>query len=141
MRAPAREPGGPVFWVALVAGWALVAFGVWTVFDRAGATHPSSFAAWLVGLAVVHDLLVAPAISAVASTVGPRLSARARGSVFAAAIVSVSLVLVSLPPLLGTPADNESLLPRNYVAGLAIALALVWAATIVWVVARRRRRA
>jgi hypothetical protein len=116
-----------------------VGFGVWTVFDRAGATHPGSFAAWLLGLVAVHDLIVAPAVSAAAAALGPRLPPRVRGAVFAAAIVSVSLVLVSLPPLLGATAGNDSLLPRNYAAGLAIALGSVWFVTILWVVARRRR--
>jgi hypothetical protein len=59
-----------------------------------------------------------------------------------AAIVSGILALVSLPPLLGDPADNPSLLPRNYVAGLVVALVAVWGATATWIVvsvARRRR--
>jgi hypothetical protein len=51
-------------------------------------------------------------------------------------------VLVSLPPLLGNPAGNETLLPRNYPAGIAIALGVVWvvAAGAIGVGLRRARR-
>ena len=133
------EPHGWVFWCAFVVGWALIAFGVWTVLDRAGSTHPLGFGAWLVGLTLAHDLILAPAISAVAVLLVPRLPPRLRSVVLVAAIVSSVLVLLSLPPLLGDPADNESLLPRNYVAGLALAIAVTWTVAGVWFLAARSR--
>jgi hypothetical protein len=133
------EPHGWVFWGAFVVGWALIAFGVWTVLGRAGSTHPLSFGAWFVGLTLAHDLVLAPAISAAALLLVPRLPIQLRGFVLVAAIVSSVLVLLSLPPLLGDPADNESLLPRNYVAGLAVAIAVTWAVAGVWFLAARPR--
>jgi hypothetical protein len=43
--------------------------------------------------------------------------------------------------LLGDPADNPSILPRNYVAGVAVAIAATWAVAGVWfLVARSRGR-
>jgi hypothetical protein len=137
-----EDPGGPLFWCSLVVGWTSIGFGIWTLFARAGATRPAGFAAWFVGLAVAHDLVLAPAVSIVATWLVPRVPRRVRGPVLGAAIVSGILALVSLPPLLGDPADNPSLLPRNYVAGLIVALAVVWGATATWIVvsvARRRR--
>jgi hypothetical protein len=94
--------------------------------QRAGAIHPAEFGAWFVVLLLVHDLIVAPALSALAAWTGPRTSPRVRGAVVAAAIASGALVLVTLPPLLGNPAGNDTLLPRNYAAGIAIALGVVW---------------
>jgi hypothetical protein len=134
------EPHGWVFRVSLVIGWALIAFGVWKVLDRAGSTHPIGFGAWFLGLTLVHDLLVAPAVSAAAVLLVPRLPPRVRGVVLVAAIVSAVLVLLSLPPLLGDPADNESLLPRNYLAGLAVAIGVTWAVAGVWFLAASARR-
>ncbi len=143
MSRPAAGEHGPAFWVGLVLGWPLIGFGVWTLFRRSGATDPPNFSALFLGLALVHDLVLAPLVSALAVWVGPRLPARARAPVAVAAIVSGALVLISLPPLLsdGVP-DNPSLLPRNYPFGLLVALAAVWAVTgaAVAIVRLRGRR-
>jgi hypothetical protein len=103
-----------------------MAFGGWVVVQRSGAIHPAEFGAWFVALILVHDLVVAPILSALAAWIGPRVSPVARGAVIAAAVASGALVLLSLPPLLGNPAGNETLLPRNYAAGIAVALGVVW---------------
>jgi hypothetical protein len=121
-------------------GWAGITFGLWTVVDRAGSIHPVSFGAWLVGLTLVHDIVVAPLVSAAAVVFVPRLPPRLRGGVIVAAIVSASLVLVSLPPLLGNPAGNQTILVRNYGAGLALAIVATWALTGLWLLARGLRK-
>lgn len=121
---------GPAFWIGLAVGWSVTAFGLWTLFRRAGATDPLNFGTLFVGLALVHDLVFAPLVTAFATWFVPRLPERARPVVVGAAIVSGTLALVSLPPTLGERLpDNPSLLPRNYPLGLAIALAAVWTAT------------
>ena len=131
------ERRGWLFWGSAAVGWAIVAFGVWTLLQRAGSTKPLNFAVLFIGLAVVHDLLFAPAVSLVGRVAGPHLSAAIRTIVFVAAVVSGSLALVALPPLLGDPADNATLLPRNYTAGLLISLAVVWATAGIVIAVRR----
>jgi hypothetical protein len=133
------DPRGWLFWGSFFIGWAVIGFGMWTLFVRANATHPLGFGAWFVGLTVAHDLLIAPAISAVAVVLVPRVPANLRGGIIAAVIVSAVLVLLSLFPLLGDPADNASILPRNYAAGLAIAIAATWAIAAIWIVASLAR--
>jgi len=133
------EPRGRLFWIALVAGWAVMGFGVWTVFDRAGSVHPLRFGIWLAGLTLVHDLVVAPVLSAVAIWLVPRLPPRRRGVLLGATMVSGALVLVSLPALLGDPAGNGTILPRNYVGGLAISIAVTWAIAVLWIGVSRVR--
>jgi hypothetical protein len=117
----------------------MIGFGVWTAFVRSGAVHPLSLGAWIVGLALVHDLLVAPAISAAAVVLVPRLPRRDRAVVLGAVVVSAVLVLLSLPPLLGDPAGNDTILVRNYPAGLAAAIIVTWSLAAIWVVAARAR--
>ena len=46
---------------ALVVGAAFIAFGLVSLFSHAGSTHPVNFAAFFIGLALVHDLIVAAA--------------------------------------------------------------------------------
>ena len=132
------EVRGPLFWTTFVVGWAAIGFGVWSVFQRAGSVHPLRFGAWLVGLTLAHDLLIAPAISLAAMVLVPRLRARGRGVVLVAMIVSAILVLIALPALLGNPEGNDTILPRNYVAGLAIALVVTWVVAGAWIVVRAR---
>jgi hypothetical protein len=133
---------GALFWFATAAGWAIIGFGLLTLFQRSGATRPANFATLFVGLALAHDLVLAPLVTALAVTLGPRIPRSVRGAVFGGLMVSGVLVLVSLPVLLGDrPGDNPSLLPRNYPLGLALSLALTWgAAGAVALLAIRRRR-
>lgn len=130
---------GPLFWTLFIVGWAAIGFGVWSVFHRAGSVHPLRFAAWLVGLTLAHDLLIAPAISLAAMLLVPRLRPRGRGVILVATIVSAVLVLIALPALLGNPEGNDTILPRNYVAGLAVALVVTWVAAGAWFVVARVR--
>jgi len=131
---------GRLFWAATAAGWATIAFGVWTLLQRSGATRPLDFTTWLIGLALVHDLVFAPIVAGLAVILGTKLTPRMRGAVIGGLIVSGAIVLVSLPPLLGARlADNPSLLPRAYGTGLVVALGLTWAAVLGIAIAARRR--
>jgi hypothetical protein len=135
-----RERRGWLFWGSAAVGWAVVAFGLWTLLQRAGSTKPLNFALLFIGIAVAHDLLFAPTLSLMGRFAAPRLSSAIRTIVFTAAVVSGSLVLVALPPVLGDPADNATLLPRNYAAGLLLSLALVWATAVIVIGVRRFAR-
>ncbi|HEY5905422.1 MAG TPA: hypothetical protein VIX39_06395 [Actinomycetota bacterium] len=116
-------------------------FGVVSLLSKAGATKPLNFAVFFVGLALVHDVLVAPATIAIATGlrgVSPRTG---RGLLFGALVVSAVVVLFSVPLLFGWGAqpDNPSFLPRNYPLGLALVLAVVWGVAAAVLIARTRR--
>ena len=136
---PEERRGGWLFWSSAAVGWAIVAFGVWTLLRRAGATKPLNFTVLFIGIAVVHDVLFDPAVS-LAGRLGSNLSAGVRTVVFVAAVVSGSLALVALPPLLGDAGDNASLLPRDYFAGLLVSLGMVWGAAAIAIALRRLTR-
>lgn len=130
-----------LFWTATAVGWAVIAFGVWTVLRRAGATKPANLAAWFLGLALVHDLLLAPLVAAIAFALARRIPGRLRTVVIGGLVVSGALLLVSLPPILGDRSpDNPSLLPRHYGAGLLVALAAVWTSVAIAAAVLRRSR-
>jgi hypothetical protein len=126
---------GRVFWVLGGMGWALMAFGAWGILMRARATKPPELAAWVIGAAVVHDLIVAPVVFSVGRTVASMERGGARPAVQVGLVMTGVLVLYSIPVLgeFGRLADNPSLLPRQYGPGLLAALYSVWVLT--WVAA------
>jgi len=131
---------GPAFWVLGLAGWAAMGFAAWGVLAHPGGTDPPNFAVWMVGGALVHDLVIAPIVLLV-GVVLRRSITRGRAVLQAGLIVSATLCLFSLPVLLGLGGlrDNPTLLPRNEVVGLVALLAVVWLGATAGLVLRRRR--
>lgn len=148
VRSPLEDPlehtsrYGPLFWSGVAVGSVVMGVGLLALLSKAGATNPASFAVFFVGLALVHDLLLAPATIAIATglrTVSPRTG---RGLLFGALVVSAVVVLFSAPLLFrwGGQPDNPSFLPRNYPLGLALVLAVVWGVAAMLLLGRTRRR-
>ncbi|HEY8555963.1 MAG TPA: hypothetical protein VIM97_01275 [Actinomycetes bacterium] len=130
--------------VGLALGAPVMAYGVRGALVDASDTHPAELARWVVGLAVVNDALVVPAAMVVGLVARRWAPDRAWPAVRAGLLASAVLGAVAWPLVRGFGADpaNPSLFPRDYGAGLAVALAAVWAAVLVAVlVARRRGRA
>jgi len=126
-------------------GWAVTAVGVWGMISDAARTQPGESARFVLGAAAVHDLLLAPVVVLVGWALARAVPARARGPVQAAVMVSAVVALFSLPFVrgYGRGPTNPSLLPRNYGAGLAVIVAVVWvtaalAITLRWWKARAR---
>ncbi len=133
---------GPLFWSGVGAGWLGIAFGVWSLLTRPGATHPPEAAGWVVGLALAHDLVLAPIALLVAwlvHRVAPRI---ARGLVLGALAISATVALYAFPLVrrFGEQPDNPSFLPRNIGAGLILVIALVWATATLMLATRLRAR-
>lgn len=134
MAAPTKphgtEPGhlGAGFWVGAVIGGAIVAFGVhglW-VNERSGAI---SAAQWLVGGALLLDLVVVPVAALIGWGAKRVVPAWAWPIVRAALFASAILIVVAAPLVThqgGVP-GNATVRPRDYGAGLAGALGLTWA--------------
>jgi hypothetical protein len=132
--------------VGLVLGLPIIGYGVRGALIDAADTRPTELAKWIVGSAVVDDLLLVPLVLAVglaARTVVPPV---AWPAVRAGLMATGALCLVAWPFVRGYGRDPTipSLLDRNYATGLAAALAAVWAGVAMWLVAAavaRRRRA
>lgn len=133
------RPRWPVVVGALV-GSLLCAVGVGSLLDNASDTHPPVVVRWVIGLAVVHDLVLAPVVLVIGLAV--RRWAPGRALVGGALLVSGSVAIVAWPLVrgYGRQAGNPSLLPRDYGRGLAVVLAAVWlAAAGIGSVVRWRR--
>lgn len=125
----------------LAVGVPLIAYGVRGAFVDASDTHPAEMARWLVGVTLVDDLVVVP-VALLAGVVGRRATPSwAWPAVRAGLFVTAVLVLVGWPFVRGWGRDptDPSLLARDYGAGLAVALGVVWT-TVAVVAAWARRR-
>jgi hypothetical protein len=128
-----------------LAGVALIGVGlVLLVTNVRGIGGYTSVAAWSVGPTVLSDLAVMPAVALGGWLLARLVPRRSRGPVVGGLVVTAALIVVALP-FVGRPGlrqDNPTLLDRNYAAGLAIAVGVVWlvvATAIVWRVIRSRR--
>jgi hypothetical protein len=134
---------GPLAWLVIAAGWVVIGVVVAGVLREADATHPSSWATWVIGAALVHDLVVLPLVLLVGLGLGQLLRPAWRGPVRAALVIGAVLALATWPTVrrFGARADNPTVLPlaagRNLVA-IVVALAVV--AIVAGVVRSRRGR-
>jgi hypothetical protein len=132
---------GAWFWAGVAVGWAAIAFGVVSALTHRGATQPVTLAVWVVGLALVHDLLFAPLVLGAAWLLHRAVPRVALGIAMGALVVSGLVVLYSIPFVArwGAQADNPSLLPHDVGVGVVEVLALVWLVAAAMLVVRLLR--
>jgi hypothetical protein len=108
------------------AGLAVAAFGVQQLLTGARAAAFGSAVAWLVGVLVVHDVVLAPAVVAVGVLLRRRLRGPARralpvaagGLLVAGVLCLVAAVAIIAPEVSGNPTVR----PRDHGRGLAVLL-------------------
>ena len=139
-----HRDGGRLFWVASAAGWAVIGYGVWGLLDERQRTAPASLGRWFAGGVLLHDLVWVPLALAGGTAIARVVPVPWRRPVAWAAATSAVLALVAWPLVRGYGRDprNPSLLPRDYLAGLLVYLAVTWLLAAVWatVATRRQRR-
>ena len=114
--------------VGLVLGLPIIGYGVRGALVDADDTHPAELARWIVGAAVVNDLVVVPAVIVVGWLGRRATPGWAWPAVRGGLVVTGALALVAWPFVQGYGRDptTPSLLDRDYGAGLAAAVAAVW---------------
>jgi hypothetical protein len=127
--------------VGLALGGPVMAYAVRGTLVDESLTRPFELARWIVGLAIVHDLVLVPAVLAIGLGLRRVVPARARVPVRAAVLATAVLSAVAWPFVRGYGRSSSvpSLLPRNYGAGLLAALAVVWLVAGLWGLLRARR--
>jgi hypothetical protein len=111
--------------VGLVVG---APFGVAGVVRSASDIRPADLATWVVGAALIHDLLLAPLLIGSVWALG-RVSRRGLpATVWWALRSTFVLVLVAWPLVqeFGEDPSTPSLLPRDDSVGLKVLLAAIW---------------
>ncbi|MGH9279921.1 MAG: hypothetical protein ACRD12_17710 [Acidimicrobiales bacterium] len=140
--APGLRRAGARFWLSALAGWLLIAVGLRGLFQHSIDTRPASLAWFVLGGALVHDLLVAPFVLLVAVVVGRRVPGWARPVVQAAIVVTAVIVLFSYPLVraYGLATNNPTSLPHNYARNLTVVVGVIWAIAAVAILGRLRHR-
>ena len=125
-----------VFLVAL--GLALGAYGVVLVTDNSSQVIVRIVVWALIGV-LLHDAVFAPVCVALGFAGRRLLPHRWWTPVLVAALMTVVLVLLAIPVYdkPGVHLDNLSVLDRNYEAGFWIALGVVWASALLYLVGDR----
>jgi uncharacterized membrane protein len=126
--------------VGMALGVPVMLFGVRGILLDARDTHPAELARWLVGAAVVHDLVLLPVVGGLGWALRRLTPAPAWPVVRAGTVAVGTLALVGWPYAAGYGASsgNPSLLPRDYVLGPVLAAAAIAALTAVAAIATVR---
>lgn len=131
----------PARWALGATGAAAMLWAAWLVLTGGRATDPVGVATWLVAALVLHDAVLAPLVVVAGWSLARVLPRWARGPVQAAALVAGTLVLASVPLLLGRGRrpDNPSADPLDYSRNLIGLLVVIAAVAAAWALAARRR--
>ncbi len=138
---PSDHRAGPAFWVSAVVGWVVIGIGLRGIFMHSLDTRPASLARFVVGGALLHDLVVAPLVLVAAVVLTRAVPGRARAPVQAALVVTGMLAVFSYPLVraYGLASNNPTSLPHNYALNLTVVLGVVWAVAAAALVLRLRK--
>ena len=119
------------------AGVLLLGFGVLRLLTDVPVSDLVVLGLWLVAAVVIHDLVVAPLTVGVGVAL-TRLPARGRRYVQSGLIAAALVTVVAVPLIVrqDTQPPAESILVRDYGAGLALLLGLVAAVSLLAYVVR-----
>lgn len=99
-----------------------------------------SWGLWLLLPPLLSDLILMPLAALIGWATWRHVPQPGRVPVLVAEFLTIVFLVIALPFLAGwgANADNPSLLDRNYVAGTAIYLTVVWAGAGAWAFLRAR---
>lgn len=121
---------GVRFWVTAAAGWLVIAFGIRGALLHHVDTRPRDLVTFVVGGALLHDLVFAPLVVGAGVLVGRLVPGRGRAPVQVALIVGGIVALFAYPLVrgFGRATGNPTSLPHDYATNLAVVVGIVWLA-------------
>jgi hypothetical protein len=132
-----------VFWPGVVVGWAVIAVGLVGVASEGRDVPVVAFGRWVIGLALIHDLVLVPVVLAIGIGIGRVVPGRWRAHLGVVLVVAGPVLLLAWPFAMGWGASrsNPTILPRDYRSGLLVLLAVIVGVGAVLSVATPARRA
>ena len=139
--AASGERAGPAFWVALVIGGAIMAFGI-----RGAVMNLKDSAAdvarWVIGADLVHDFILAPVAVGIGWSVNRLAPRRWRPPIQAGLFATGVTLLIGWPGWRGygrhLVPDNPSVQPLDYTTAILTVLAVIWSVVAIWLALRLR---
>jgi len=133
-------PRGRLFWIGTAAGWAIILYGLRGVFHHSLDTRPSQLARFWIGGAVLHDLVLAPAVLGIGVGLARLAPRRRRATLQQALIICGPLALFAYPEIRGYAhiLRNPTSLPHNYTVNLLLVTGAVIGAVAITAFIRRR---
>ncbi|MGH9013369.1 MAG: TIGR04282 family arsenosugar biosynthesis glycosyltransferase [Acidimicrobiia bacterium] len=131
---------GRAFWLGLVLGGGVIAYGIAGTLAESDRTQPDKLARWVIGSLLVHDLMVAPLVCLVGLLVARTVPGLVRAPVQAGLMASAIVVAVATPGLasLSDRPGNPTVHPIDYRTATLVVLGTVWAIAGAWFLARAR---
>jgi hypothetical protein len=133
------ERPGVLAWVVIATGWGVMTVAVVGALGDEALRAPASWVRWMLGVALVHDLVVIPVVVAVGWLVARWVPAPWRVPLRTALIVGACTTLAVWPIARrwGARADNPSILPLPVGRNLVLMWALLAVAVLVAGAVRR----
>jgi hypothetical protein len=133
---------GTRFWICAALGAGVMAYGVWGVLDESAATHPRSFATWIVGADLLHDFVIAPIVVVAGVAITRVIPEPWRTPFRAGCILTAIVVVIGYPAWRGygrgRVPDNTSVAPLDYTIAILTVLGFVWLGAALWALVRTR---
>jgi hypothetical protein len=137
-----RTRRGPVFWTSVVVGWVVMLAGLRGLLIDAALTQPADLARWFFGVAIVHDLFIAP-VAYLCALLIRRVAPRAAVEPLQLGLAASALLVGFAWPLIGgygRRPSNPTVLPLDYTRNVVVALVAIWAGATVAIVVSALRR-
>ena len=135
------EPLGRWFWVGLVIGGAIIAYGIRGAYSEPSVLAPPLLLNYVIRSLLAHDVVVAPVVTIGGLVLARFLPSWLRGPVRGGIAISAIVVLFSYPLLkgFGRRPGNSSTLPLDYGRNVVIVLAIIWVSAAVMAAVRFRQ--
>jgi hypothetical protein len=129
---------GISFWLGLLAGSGLMAYGIVGMLGASAATQPQNLTGFLLGAAIVHDAVIAPTVIVLGWLVTRVVPPIARVPVWFGLAASGLLIAFTWPLVRGwgRRSANPSLLPFDYGRNVVIGVAVIWVVALAEIVRR-----
>lgn len=136
---PTRQRAGASFWIAMVLGGGIMAFGTRGALMDLQTSAPD-VARWVVGADLVHDFILAPLVVAIGWCVHRTVPTRWRAPIQAGLFATAITLMIGWPGWRGygrhLVPDNPSVQPLDYTTAILTVLAAVWGIVAIWLAIR-----
>ncbi len=139
--ASAHDELGRSFWIGLIVGGAVMAFGLRGALAKFDSfSERFVYTKYLIGFDLLHDLVIAPITFVLCYLLHRVISPRFKAPLTFGLFTSAMIIALAWYPLHHTTQSkgNPTFQPLNYTTAVSTALAVVWALAAIWALVASR---